>query len=309
MNHVTSIKHNNFTWHIIDKPTKKPLDWIGQNFRFAKQDLTDCLPPLQRPKLIDREDYIFMILLFPYYDRKTQQIGASEIDFFINPEQVIIIHDKKLNPLIELQKECQKNAMAREMFLTDGSKLLYELLNRLLHYCFPILNHINQDIDNIEDDILDINKKGMGVITEIMRIKRNIVNFRKIMQAHKSVISKLIKCSEKFYPPNYLHSYFSNLVNHTKDIWDFLENYKDTINAMYEAHESLLSHRLNQIIKTLTIFSVIVFPLTLLAAVFGMNTMNSMPFVNSPYDFWLVVIIMAVGITFMLGFFKFKKWL
>ncbi len=309
MRHITTIKHKNFTWHIIDKPSKKQNNWLNQNFKFAKQDLTDCMPPLQRPKLIDRGDYLFMILLFPYYDRKNQQIEASEVDFFISMNQIILIHDNKLEPISDLQNECQQNAIAREMFLSDGSKLLYELLNRLLHYCFPMLNNINQDIDNIEDNVLNVHQKGMDVITEIMRIKKNIVNFRKIMQAHKSVISKLIKCSTKFYPPNYLHNYFNNLVNHTKDIWDFLENYKDTINAMHEAHESLLSHRLNQIIKTLTIFSVIVFPLTLLAGIFGMNTMNSMPFVDSPYDFWIVVSIMAVATTGMLIFFKYKKWM
>lgn len=309
MNHTVSIKHKNFSWHIIDKPSKKQIDWIGKNFKFDKQDLIDSLPPMQRPKLIDHGDYIFMILLFPYYDKKTQQIEASEIDFFISQDSLVLIHNNDLKPIIDLQKECESSAMAKQIFLADGSKLLYEILNRLLHYCFPMLTHINQDIDNIEDNILQVSEKRTDVVHEILRIKRNIVNFRKIMQAHKSVISKLIKNSAKIFPPNYLHSYFTNLVNHTKDIWDFLENYKDTINALHETHESLLSHRLNQIIKTLTIFSVIVFPLTLMAAVFGMNTMNSMPFVNSPYDFWLVVAIMVVGIAGMLAFFKSKKWL
>ena len=309
MNHIYTIKHNNFTWYIIDKPTKKQVGWIDKNFKFEKEDLTDCLPPLQRPKLVDRQNYLFMILLFPYYDRKSQKIEASEIDFFIDQNKLILVHDNQLPPIVTLQKECQENNAAREQYLTDGSRLLYEILNRLLHYCFPMLNHISQDIDNAETNILNVYERKKSVITEILRIKRNIVNFRKIMQAHKSVISKLIKCSEKFYSPTYLHYYFNNLVNHTKDIWDFLENYKDTIDALHETHESLLSLRLNQIIKTLTIFSVIVFPLTLFAAIFGMNTMNSMPFVDSPYDFWIVVIIMLLSAILMLGYFKNKKWL
>lgn len=309
MNHTHTIKHKDFTWHIIDKPSKKQIDWLAKNFKFAHQDLTDCLPPLQRPKLIDHGDYIFMILLFPHYNKKKKEIEAAEVDFFINKEFVVLVHDNVLDPINELQDECQKNGLARKMFMEDGSKLLYELLNRLLHNCFPMLTNINLDIDEIEENILNVDSKKTQAIYKIMHIKRNIVNFRKIMQAHKSVISKLIKTSAKFFPANYLHNYFVNLINHTKDIWDFLENYKETINALHETHESLLSHRLNQIIKTLTIFSVIVFPLTLLAAVFGMNTMNSMPFVNSPYDFWIVAVIMLVGAAFMLFFFKKKGWL
>ncbi len=309
MLHITTIKHNDFAWHIIDKPTKKQINWLTANFKFTQQDICDCLPPIQRPKLVDREDYLFMILLFPYYDEETRRIMPSEVDFFISKNELVIIHNNELQPLKELIDECQKNKLARETFLSDGSKLLYELLNRLLHYCFPILTHVNQEIDNIEIDILKISEKRMGIISEILRIKRNIVNFRKIMQAHKSVMSKFISRSVRFFPPTYLHNYFNNLVNHTKDIWDFLENYKDTINALHETHESLLSHQLNEIIKTLTIFSVIVFPLTLLAAIFGMNAIGGMPFINSPHSFWLVLGIMLIGALGMLIYFKLRRWL
>ena len=309
MSHVFTIKHKNFSWHIVDKPTKKQINWVGQNFNFLPEDLRECAPNLQRPKLVEREDYLFMILLFPYYDRQTREIKASEFDFFINRENIVLFHSDQLPVISLLKKELEDDGLAQEKYMYDGSKLLYEILNRLLHYCFPMLNHISQDIDDVESDILNIHEKGMSIIKEVLRIKTNIVNFRKIMQAHKSVISKLIKCSETYYPSRYLHEYFNNLVNHTKDIWEFLENYKGTIDALHETHESLMAHRLNQIIKTLTIFSVIVFPLTLLAAVFGMNTMNSMPFVNSPYDFWIVTIIMLVGAIGMLVYFKSKKWL
>lgn len=310
MNHIHSIKHHNFSWHIIDKPTKKQVDWVGQNFKFIQPEhLNLCLPTLQRPRLTQREDYIFMILIFPYYDRKSQEIKSSEVDFFINRDVLILFHSDNLPPIDELKKELEDGDLAKEKYLHDGSHLLYEILNRLLHYCFPMLNHISQDIDKIELDVLNIDQKGMTIIKEVLRIKTNIVNFRKVMQSHKNVISKLIKASEKYYPPRYLHEYFANLVNHTKDIWEFLENYKDTIDALHETHESLMAHRLNRIIKTLTIFSVIVFPLTLMAGIFGMNTMNSMPFINSAYDFWWVATIMVVGAGGMLLYFKSKKWL
>lgn len=309
MKHLKKLTHNNLTWITIDKPTAKQLNWIRQNFKFRKEDLNECTPILQRPKMNVRENYLFMILQFPYYDRRTAEIKSSEIDFFITENTIITFHTGNLEPILEIERLIEKDIEYKEEIMTDNSRLLYEILNRLLHYCFPILNHINQDIESIEDQIFEIKEKKFKIIKEILRIKRNIVNIRKIMQAHKSVISKLIKNYEAIYPAKHLHEYFNHLVNHTKDIWDFLENYKDTIDALHETHESLLSHNLNEIIKTLTIFSVIVFPLTLLAAIFGMNTMNSMPFINSPYDFWWVVIIMLAGVIGMLILFKKKKWL
>jgi len=311
MNHILTIKNSNapLTWHIVDKPTKKQIDWIKNNFDFEEQDLTDCLPPNQRPKVTVRENYLFMILMFPYYDSATQEIKSSEVDFFITRNEIVLVHNNHLQPILDLQQECQTTENARQKFMQNSSRLLYEILNRLLHYCFPILNHINQDIDNIEDKILEVKKNKLNVIMEIMRIKRNIVNFRKIMQAHKSIITKLIKNSETIFSSSHLNIYLDHLLSHTKDIWEFLENYKETINALHETHESLLSHRLNEIIKTLTVFSVIVFPLTLLAAIFGMNTMNSMPFVGSTYDFWIVVTIMMAGAIGMSIYFKKKRWM
>jgi len=309
MPHISSYQHNNFFWHIVDKPTKKQLDWLKGNFDFEEQDILECMPPIQRPKLVDRGRYIFLILLFPFYDKETGKIRPSEVDFFTDSEKIILVHSGELKPLLDLQTEAEKNPEFGKKYLSNGSFLLYEILNRLLHGCFPMLNHISQDIDNIELNALNVFEKKLSIITEILRIKTNIVNFRKAMQAHKSIISKLIKISEKFYPSNRLHNYFANLVNHTKDIWDFLENYKDTINAVHETHESLMSHRQTEIMKTLTVISVIVFPLTLFAAIFGMNTMNAMPIINSKYNFWYVIIFMILGAASMLLIFKKKKWL
>ncbi|HPI67104.1 MAG TPA: magnesium transporter CorA family protein [bacterium] len=307
--HIQIFKHQNFTWYDVDKPSKKQLIWLKENLNFEAIDLDDCSPLTERPKLIDRGHYVFLILLFPFYDKETKEIRSSEVDFFIDSEKIVTVHSGELEPIIRLTKKAGQDPEFGEKYMVNGSILLYEILNNLLHECFPMLSHINRDIDGIETNVLNVFEKRLAIITEILRIKTNIVNFRKAMQAHKSIISKLIKVSERFYPKNQLHLYFNNLVNHTKDIWDFLENYKDSINAIHETHESLMSHRQTEIMKTLTVISVIVFPLTLFAAIFGMNTMTAMPFLTSKYDFWLVIAIMIFGALSMLLVFKKKKWL
>lgn len=311
-NHIQQIKfQNGLKWLNISKPSKKQLSYLEQNFSFDKMDLKDCLPPTQRPKLVEYPDYLFMILQFPIYNCMNGEIESSEVDFFIGKNYLITVHQNNLLPLIELFKKYSKKTLddqTHHLFDSNPASLLYEILNSLLHYCFPMLNHINQDIDAVESHLFKITKNNVATIREILRLKRNIVNFRKIMQAHKSIIQKLISRSEKMFTTHKLRIYYNNLVNHTKDIWEFLSNYKDTIDALHETYESLNAHRLNTIIKTLTIFSVIVFPLTLLAAIFGMNTMNSMPFVDSPFDFWYIVGIMAIGVIGMILYFKTRKW-
>ncbi|MDD5295233.1 MAG: CorA family divalent cation transporter, partial [Patescibacteria group bacterium] len=110
-------------------------------------------------------------------------------------------------------------------------------------------------------------------------------------------------------PEKEIKKYYYRLVEHSKRIWEFLENQKDMIEALHATNESLLNYQISDIMKTLTIFSVIVFPLTLLAAIFGMNTMGGMPFAETKNGFWIIIAIMLTGSLGMLAFFEKKKWL
>jgi magnesium transporter len=169
-----------------------------------------------------------------------------------------------------------------------------------------MLNHISLDIDEAEKRIFAGYEKRM--VKEILIIKRNIVNFRKAMQAHKNVIKKLIIKAPQFFSTAKLNIYFNALVEQTKDIWDLLENYKETIDALHATNESLISFRLNDIMKLLTIISVVLLPVTLIASIFGMNT-PQMPLVKHPYGFWIILILMVLVSLGVLQYFRKKEWL
>ncbi len=307
---VSEIYINNTAWIHVTKNETAQLNVIKKKFGFDESDIDECRPGLQRPKLIEHPDYLFMILEFPYYDRQDRVIRGSELDFFIGRDFLVTVNTDSLKPLDDLWEKIKTNPEYKNKIMNGNpEKLLFEILNNLLHYCFPMLNHINQDIDNVEKEVLKIPERKMGVIMEILRTKRNIVTFRKTMQAHKSIITKMINKLGRFFPSKQLNLYLNNLVNHTKDIWDFLENYQETINAIHETHQSLVSNRMSDIIKTLTIFSVIIFPLTLVATIFSMNTVNGMPLLGHQIDFWLVITILIILTGVMIGYFRRRKWL
>lgn len=305
---IKETKTKSLRWIDISDPKKEEIKYLRENFEFHELDLKACLPPNERPKVFTHPDYIFMILQFPVYDRKEREITASEIDFFITSDMIITVHEKRLNVMGELFKKCRDDKKFRQSKMGGNPAiLLYEILNQLFYYCFPILNHISMDIDQIDATLFT--EKSKEMVEEILTIKRNIINFRKAMQFHKTVIKKLIQKAPQFFSVAKLNIYFHNLIAYTKEIWDNLENYKESIDALHETNESLISFKTNEIIKTLTIFSVIVFPLTLLAAIFGMNTLNGMPFINHPYGFEIIIAIMLVLTIAMALFFKKKKWL
>jgi len=128
------------------------------------------------------------------------------------------------------------------------------------------------------------------------------------MQAHRLVISKLLKKSNIFFSTAQFKTYFDELLETIDDIWGNLENLRQNIEATEKTNNSLISFQLNDIIKILTTISVIILPITLIATLFGMN-LQFMPLVNSPSSFWIIILIMIIMISGLIYYFKKKKWL
>lgn len=304
---VQILKNDTFEWLNITKFNKKDAKYLRDRFNFDEIDLEDCLPPNERTKLVEREKYLFLILLYPVYNRATKIVEISELDLFIGQNFIVTNHEKKLEEIGRLFSTIKKSKPMQADYLANPPRLLRKIINDLLLHCFPMLVHISNDTDEVEKKIFT--DLGKEIIYKILNIKTNIANFRKAIQSQKVVLERLICQIPKFQhldvPPM---DYFERLTTHAREIWNLVENCRDAINALHETNESLLSFRMNEIMKTLTMFSVIIFPLTLLAAIFGMNAVF-MPLVDNPYGFWIIIGIMGLGMVAMLLFFKKRKWL
>jgi len=303
-------KDGNLSWFNIAKANKKEIEYLRRKFKFNALDLEDSYAKAyaQRPKFHVRNNYAFLILQFPIFDKKTGSIVAEEIDFFIDKNNLIILHKNNLPPVVEFFKACSEDKFYRNQYMNEGpGQLLYEIITQLQDYCYPILDHISVDMKTTEEKIFNGHEREM--ISKIAYIKRNISDVRKILEAHKNALQKITKEKIPFLPMNKLKIYYSDLIEGTKNIWDILESQKALLESLENTNNTLVSAKLNDIMKTLTIFSVIVFPLTLLAAIFGMNTVNGMPLMDSPYGFWIIIGIMLIGVLFMFIFFKSRKWL
>jgi len=311
-NNITSIKNKSgdLSWINIVNASKKEINYLDRKYKFEDIDLKDSYAKeySQRPKFYDRGNYCFLVLQFPIYRKKDRVLGAEEVDFFVSKNFLATVHRSELPPLVKLFNACYSDNFYREQYMSDGNAyLLYEIVLGLQEYVYPILDHISLDIKNIEKNIFAEREKQM--ITEILRIKRNIFNARTILEAHKNVIQTIAKEKSALMPLAKWKPQYSNLIDHTKNIWEILEGQKDLIESLEKTNATLVSYKLNNIMKTLTIFSVIVFPLTLLAAIFGMNTVQGMPFMNTDYGFWIIIGIMGAGVIGMFMLFKNKKWI
>ncbi len=304
---IQKIKTKDFSWIDISRCSPEEMKYLQQKFGFHPVHLNDCLSALQRPKLDITEKYIFMVLLFPIYNRKTRKVTSSEIDFFINSDYLITVHRGELSPLISFFNSCKiSKSQQKKYFFENPSALIRELLSRLFFYCLPILDTLGLNITSIENHIFQGYEKKM--VKEILISKTNIVNFRKIMQAHRLVVSKLLKKSNIFFSTGQFKIYFDELLETIDDIWGNLENLRQSIEATEKTNNSLISFQLNDVIKILTTISVIILPITLIATIFGMN-LQFMPLIDNPFSFWIIILIMITIFSGLVFYFKSKKWL
>ena len=303
---IQKIKSKNLTWVDVCSCKPKEMKYIEQKFKLHPLHINDCISPVQRPKLDVTSGYLFMVLLFPAYNHRTRKIISSEIDFFINSNTLITVHRGELSPLINFFNLCKTNPKQKEKyFIGSPAFLIYELLKRLLAACNPILGNINLDINSIEENIFKGYEKKM--VKEILIAKTNVVNFRRITQTHRLVVSKLLEKSSLFFSPGQLRIYFKEVIETAEDIWQNLETLKQTVEAIEQTNNSLISFQLNDIIKILTIISIIVLPISLIGTFFGMN-LKFMPLANQPNAFWILFSVTGLMILFLINYFKRKKW-
>lgn len=305
---LAEIRSKNLRWINIVHPERGEIDFLRNNFSFHPLDLEDCLICGQRPKIEKHPKYFFLVLLFPVYNRQTREIEPSEIDFFVGEDYFITVHDDKLVPFKEFFDQCREEKAKTEIFSQGPGLLLYHILNKLLCYCYPMLDHMSIDIRNLEKQIFaGLEKK---IVSEILIIRRNITDFRKIMQAHKNTLKKLasaVRDNGLSQNPR-LIVYYNDLIELSKEIWDHLESFKESIEALHETNESLISNRLNDIMKTFTSISVVIFILTLIAGIFSIGAADT-PLIHWRWAFWFILAILLVAALVVWQFFKKKKYL
>lgn len=303
---IRTVGIETFTWVNATRAAEEETLYLEQTHHLHPIDAKECLPPLQRPKLVIRPDYLFLILVFPSFNRRTRELEAEEVDFFIKKDTIITVHNGKLQALTNFFELLDINKPHREELMSNPALFFSQLLDELLDSCFPMLLHISNDIEALNKKVLKGYTKE--TIHEILRIKTNIVAFRKMLQPHRDILFRSQTLLPAFFPMEHHIPYFQRLTDHCREIWDNLETYNYAIDGLHQAHTTLISFRLNEIMRTLTVFSIIIFTLTLFATLFSIGA-SSTPLAQSPFGFWYILVFMLAGAVTGIAIFKKKGWL
>lgn len=301
-------KKNKITWIDVYNPTPEDRLAIQETGDFLENDVTDALTRTYRSKIVKRDTYIFLSFLLPLQIEKEEGITVSEIDILLSEHTLITIHPHRLTPLNDLLDTFEQKTTSKKDFHSSIELLLREILQQSLEFTHPIIDAVTEDIERLEKNIFS-GKYNRKTIETILEIKQNIIEMRGALRGHADVLHTLIRkdpyhTGEVAINPEL----FKPLIDDTAENWAQLESLKEMIETLENANESFLSHDLNDTMKMLTTFSVMLLPAGVVAGIFGMNSVH-MPLVRHELDFWMMlgfVILSCLTVVFL--FWK-KKWI
>jgi magnesium transporter len=302
---IQALEAAGLRWLHVEEPSAADRAWLAEHFAFHPLDLEDVASINQRPKLDVYDDYLFLVVQFPRFDKQTGRLHAVELDVFIGPDYLITLPEEPIVPLPAMWERAAAQPEWRDELFAGGSgRLLYEVLDRCVDAGFPMLGQLGRKLRRLEDDIFE--GRSREIVRDISNTKQEIINFRAIIRPQRGVFRALERAKQRYFGDE-LDVYFDDLTDASERIWDVLENFKEISEALESSNESVLSHRVNDALRVLTAFSVILLPQTLIASIFGMNVL--FPGEGTAAGFWWLIAVMFTITVALLLYFRRRGWL
>jgi len=304
---IETLNFENTRWLHILNPSEEDFDFLIQEFDFHPLDIEDCRSVNQRPKIDEYDDYYFIILHFPFFDKANKFIRLKEVKIFWGKNYIVTIgrlHWVVKNFFKDLQTQKETNPESLEEIVSSSDALLYNMLDRLMVETYALILRIGTEVDGISFDIF--NKKAEKVLEQLSVTRKNLISLNTTFKPQVRVFHRFESGGIKGYVEN-MEDYWGNILDQYQKMFDLVEDYGELIEGVSHTFDSLQTNKTNEIMKILTFISTIMLPLTLITGVYGMNV--DLPFMHKQWVFWGIIGLMAsVGIGFFI-YFKRKRWL
>jgi magnesium transporter len=297
------------TWiHVQGDAEAETMRQLGAYFGLHPLALEDVINTGQRPKVEDYDEQLFMVLAHPVRQAATGEVRMQQVSVFAGRNFLISFHPGGSDPFEPVRRRLRNNAGRIRGRGVDY--LLYALLDLTIDEGFPVLELLGDDIEQVEDQLLA--KPTRDLLPRLHRLKRTLLILRRMLWPQREVVNKLLR-DESGIIGDETQVYYRDCYDHTIQIMDLLETYRDVITGLVDIYLSSVSYRLNEIMRVLTVIATIFIPLTFIVGVYGMNFQNSdspwaMPELRWYYGYPLVWLLMIGIVIGMLTYFRRRKW-
>ena len=294
----------NVTWINIDGIHQVDIiEKIGHYFNLHSLLLEDIMNTEQRPKMEDYGDYIFVVMKMLSYDEKDGEIKAEQISLVLGSNYVISFQEREGNVFDSIRGRMKNEKWRIRRMGADY--LIYSLIDVIIDNYFTILEKLGEKIEDLEDELV------MNVRPETLRsihdLKREMLSLRKSVWPLREVVNGLERGeSSLIHKSTYV--YLRDVYDHTIQVIDTIETFRDMLAGMLDIYLSSISNRLNEVMKFLTVIATIFKPLSFLASLWGMN-FKKMPELEFALGYPMALCIMVAVAFSMIILFRKKGWL
>jgi len=283
---MQTISQKKLSWIFIEQPKADDISFIQKEFEPHPLIIGALAAPTYRPQFIKRKNYFFLVIHFPIFDENGRFSEIGEVDIMGNKKVVATICSHPHSPIASLFNQCHRNFEGCEKYFKKGPYyFLLVVVAYLLDHYFPILDKICREIDDVEAKLFK--EKERKILRDISFLQRDLIDVRRVIKPQLGIF-KAIASEKEVKSDSTLDLYVQNIISKNIGIWNNLENHLETVGSLYETSNIMLSYKTNRAMKTLTVFSVILLPATLIASTFGMNI--SLPLKN----FWHAASLIAI---------------
>jgi len=298
------------TWINIDGLHQvEIIEKIGKHFSLHPLILEDILNTGQRPKIEDFIEYLYVVLKMLYYDDKEAEVKAEQVSLILGSNFVISFQEKEgdvFNPIRDRIRGSK--GRIRKM---GADYLAYALLDGVVDNYFMILEKLGEEIEDMEEEL--VSNPTPETSQGIHRLKGEMIFLRKSVWPLREVINGLERGESSLIKKSTV-IYLRDVYDHTIQVIDTIETYRDIVSGMVDTYLSSISNRMNEVMKVLTIIATIFIPLTFIAGIYGMNFNPEASLWNMPELNWSFGYLSVIGLMFLIAlglviYFKRKRWL
>jgi magnesium transporter len=292
------------TWINIDGVHQVDIiEKIGKHFELHPLILEDIMNTEQRPKMEDFERYIYIVLKMLYYDEKENETKIEQVSLILCENFVISFQEMEgdiFNPIRERIRSGKGRIRKK-----GADYLAYALLDAIVDKYFVMLERLGERIEGMEEELVSNPKPE--IFQEIHRMKREMIFLRRSVWPLREVIN-ILERGESSLIQESSRIYLKDVYDHTIQVIDTVETFRDMVSGMHDTYLSVVSNRMNEVMKVLTIIATIFIPLTFIAGIYGMN-FKFMPELEWRWAYFAVWIVILVIAVIMVIFFRRKRWL
>lgn len=288
------------TWIDFDHPTDDEVKLLKTVFHFHDLAIEDCVTESQHPKVDDYGDYLYLVV-HGVVGNAGCVFMTEELDVFLGSNFLITFHYEKRRSVEAVQTRLRE---VSQPIAHGPDGLLVAVLEQLIDNYEPAMEMLDQRVSAVEEDVFG--RPNKKTLSDIFALRKEVLHLRRIIYPQRETIHRLARGEFHQISPQSA-PFFRDLYDHLYRITDLCEGYRDLLGGALDAYLSVVSNRLNEIMKVLTIISTIMLPLTLVVGIYGMN-FDNMPELHWRFGYFLVLGVMAAIAGVMVVFFRKRGW-